>query len=197
MALVVLMKIISGILTVYILLIFVRILLTWFQGPYLGKPVQILHAVTEPYLAWFRRFQIFRNARLDFSPIIGILVLVILQNITGTIARIGTITFGITLGIIVSAIWSAISFILILFIILIAIRLISLFFATSAVSPFWQTLDMIVQPVAVRVSGVFTGNRPLSYQATLGITAGIFLVASIVLRILMNLLISFLMHLPV
>lgn len=196
MVLEVIMKIVSALLSIYILLIFIRILLTWFQGPYLGKPMEILIAVTEPYLAYFRRFTIFRAANIDFSPIAGIIVLVILQNITSTIARVGSISIGIILGIIVSAVWSAFSFILVLFLILMIVRLLGFAFRVNPVSPIWQTLDFIIQPVVLPISNFLSGNRPLPYPTRIAIGGAVLLVGFLVLRFIMHLVIQLLMGLP-
>jgi len=190
------MKVLSALISIYILIIFIRIMLTWFQGPSLGRPMQILIAVTEPYLALFRRIPALRTDRIDFSPIIALIVLVILQNITSTIARLGTISIGIVLGLIISALWSAISFLLLFFIILIVVRIIGWLLNANSVSPIWQTLDLILHPIVYRVSNLFSGGRPLTYPLGLAITGGTFLVASLVLRFVIKLLVSFLMNLP-
>lgn len=190
------MKILSALISVYMLLLFIRILLTWFQGPYLGKPIHYLVAVTEPYLAWFRRLEFLRTPRIDFSPIAALLVLVIIQNIIATIARLGTITLGIILGLIISALWSAVSFLIVLFIILTIIRLLGLIFRLGEQSPFWQTLDLIIQPVVYRVSNLLSGNRTVTYQTGLAVTGGSLIVVSIVLRIVVNMFIQVLMALP-
>jgi YggT family protein len=190
------MKVLSALISIYILIIFIRIMLTWFHGPALGRPMQILIAITEPYLAWFRRIPVLRTDRIDFSPIIALIVLVILQNITSTIARLGTISLGIVLGLIISALWSAISFLLVFFIILIVVRIIGWLLNANSVSPIWQTLDLLLHPVVYRVSTLFSGGRPLTYPVSLAITGGTFLVASLVLRFLVQLLVTFLMNLP-
>lgn len=67
---------------VYIILIFVRILLTWIPrlpyNPILHSIVSFVHDVTDPYLRLFRRIVPpvgGSGFALDLSPIIGIIVL--------------------------------------------------------------------------------------------------------------------------
>jgi uncharacterized protein YggT (Ycf19 family) len=74
--------------TVYIVLIFIRILMSWFTripyNRYLDVVLKFVREVTDPYLNLFRRFipmvRIGPGA-LDLSPIVAVLVLSILGNI--------------------------------------------------------------------------------------------------------------------
>lgn len=190
------MRILSGVLSVYMILIFIRILLTWFHGPYFGRPMEILIQITEPYLQYFRRFEFLRTERIDFSPIAAILVLVVLQNIANTIAVLGTITLGIILSLLVSAVWSAISFLLTFFIILIAIRLIGQLFGVNSMSPFWHTLDTILQPVLSGITRKLRIKKPLTYPSALAVFGGGFLVISLVGRVIIRQIAMLLRALP-
>jgi YggT family protein len=67
---------------VYVLLIFVYIITSWFQLPYkpwLYRIRQFLADVCEPYLRLYRRF-LPPLGPLDLSPMVAILVLVILDQ---------------------------------------------------------------------------------------------------------------------
>jgi YggT family protein len=73
---------------VYLVLIFVRILLSWFPripyNPVLHAVVTFVHDVTDPYLRLFRRILPpvgGSGFALDLSPIIGIIVLYIARAI--------------------------------------------------------------------------------------------------------------------
>jgi YggT family protein len=68
---------------VYILLILVHILMSWFQLPYrpwLHRIRQFLADVCDPYLRLYRRF-LPPLGPLDLSPIVAVFVLVILDRI--------------------------------------------------------------------------------------------------------------------
>jgi uncharacterized protein YggT (Ycf19 family) len=75
-------------LTIYIVLIFIRILMSWFTripyNRYLDAVLKFVSEVTDPYLNLFRRFipmvRIGPGA-LDLSPIVGVLVLSIVGGI--------------------------------------------------------------------------------------------------------------------
>jgi YggT family protein len=73
---------------VYIILIFIRVLLSWIPRmpyhPWLRTAVDFIHQVTDPYLNLFRRFVPSVGGgglRLDISPIIAVIVLVIVRTI--------------------------------------------------------------------------------------------------------------------
>jgi len=73
---------------VYLILIFVRILLSWIPrlpyNPVLSGVVRFIHDVTDPYLRLFRRVIPpigGGGMALDLSPIIGIIVLYIVRAI--------------------------------------------------------------------------------------------------------------------
>ena len=79
---------VSTLITVYIVLIFIRILMTWITripyNRYLSAVLNFVSDVTDPYLNFFRRFipavRIGPGA-LDLSPIIGVLVLSLVGSI--------------------------------------------------------------------------------------------------------------------
>jgi YggT family protein len=68
---------------VYVLLIFIYIITSWFQLPYrpwLHRIRQFLADVCEPYLRLYRRF-LPPLGPLDLSPMVAVLVLVILDQV--------------------------------------------------------------------------------------------------------------------
>jgi YggT family protein len=73
---------------VYLILIFIRILLSWFPripyNPLLHAVITFVHDVTDPYLRLFRRILPpvgGSGFALDLSPIVGIIVLYIARAI--------------------------------------------------------------------------------------------------------------------
>jgi YggT family protein len=78
---------VSTLITVYVVIIIIRILLSWFRLPYnvwLNAFLEFVTSVTDPYLNLFRRFiplvRIGPGA-LDISPIVAILALTIVGGI--------------------------------------------------------------------------------------------------------------------
>lgn len=73
-------KVLSLILNIYMFLVVVRAIASWFaMDPY--NPIyQFLIRITEPVLGYVRRLFPIRAGMVDFSPIIVILVIVFLQS---------------------------------------------------------------------------------------------------------------------
>ena len=67
--------------TFFYIAIFARVILTWFPQVSATNPlVQFIYAVTEPILRPIRRFMP-RLGMLDFSPMIALFLLIIIQRI--------------------------------------------------------------------------------------------------------------------
>ena len=76
---------------VYILLVFAYIITSWIRLPYrpwLGRIQRFLYDVCDPYLRIIRRF-VPPLGPLDLSPMIGIILLIVLQQVlTGLIESV-------------------------------------------------------------------------------------------------------------
>ena len=74
-------------LSIYSFAILARLVLSWVplrSGTFAYRLYRILYDVTEPYLRIFRRyipFVRFGNAALDLSPVVGLIVLLIVQRL--------------------------------------------------------------------------------------------------------------------
>jgi YggT family protein len=67
---------------VYVLAILAYILTSWVQLPYSLRPVQrFLYDLCEPYLRAWRRALPFSTGPMDFSPIIAVAALIVLERI--------------------------------------------------------------------------------------------------------------------
>jgi YggT family protein len=159
------LQIVGALLFVYSLLIALRIILTWFQGPSYGRGWELLASVTDPYLRIFRGLRFLRRGMFDFSPLAAVLVLVVLQNIVASLAVYGILRAGIVAGIVVRAVWGSTAWIIFFFLALSVIRLIGLYVARNPVAPLWHTLDLMVQPLAAWVNRLFGGR--LEYTPSL------------------------------
>lgn len=190
------MKITSSVITAYMLLIFLRVLLTWFRGPEVGRPIELLGKITDPYLNYFRRFKWLKVAEIDFSPIAAIILLIILTNFTSTIGALGTITLGITLALVIGSIWSGASWILTFFIIITIIRFIALLLQRNTASPFIHTLDTILRPVTGRIPRLFFRDRLITYQTALATTAASLIIVNILGNLITGQAIRLLSALP-
>lgn len=191
------LRIASALITVYILVIFLRILLSWFQGADLGRAGELLSKATDPYLNIFRRIRFLRIGNFDFSVIVAMIALWIVSSILNNLAYVGTITLGFILALTVSALASAAGFFLTLFVVLAAIRLVGMVMNVNTAARFWIVLDQILEPMAYRLSDRLTRGRPTSYRNALLLFGGLDLLVLIIGNILIGRLVYALQLLPV
>jgi YggT family protein len=77
-----LQQFVSVFIGVYLIVLFVYLLSTWFRLPYSLRPAQrFLYDICEPYLRIWRRLLPFSAGPLDFSPIVAILALIVLREL--------------------------------------------------------------------------------------------------------------------
>jgi YggT family protein len=173
------MNVLGGITGFYMILIFIRIILTWFPGAQYGRVPGLLSRVTDPYLNWFRRFSFLRVANLDLSPIMAIAALSAANTIFLTLARFGSITLGIILSLLCSVIWSVVSFILNFFIILLALRLAAYLTNRDVYHGFWRIVDQVSAPVLYRINRFIFGGRLVRYMTGIIVSLGALLILRI------------------
>ncbi|MFW5745152.1 MAG: YggT family protein [Spirochaetota bacterium] len=192
----VIMQLLSIVLSLYSFIIFVRIILTWFQGAEFGQITAFLARITDPYINWFRRFDVLRVAGVDFSVIAALVSLWIVRSIAVNIAYAGTISFGMILAIVVDAVAGAVFFFLTLLLILAVIRLLGALFDANTASRFWIVVDQIIEPLVHRIVTPLARGRVIGYQTALLVFAGIDLIVIIAGRFLVSLLVGLLSGLP-
>jgi YggT family protein len=191
-----LMNILGGITSLYMILIFIRIMLTWFSGTNYGRAFTILTGVTDPYLNWFRRFPALRVANLDLSPIAALAILSVVNSIFITLGRYGRISLGLILALVFSAVWSVISFLLGFSLVILTLRLIAYLTNRDVYGSFWRIIDMISQPVLYRISRLIFGKRLVRYLTGLLSSIAVLLILWAGLGFLARMGTDFLIRLP-
>jgi YggT family protein len=191
------MRILGGLTSLYLILIFIRLMLTWFSGAAYGRPVEVLCRITDPYLDWFRRFSSLRIGPLDLSPLAAMAVLSVLNSVFLTLGRYGVITLGLILALILQALWSAASFILSFFIIVLALRLIAYLTNRNVYASFWGIVDTLSRPVLYRINRIIFGNRLVRYLTGIAASIAVLLALRIGLAFLVSLGSGLLSRLPV
>ena len=74
----------------YLLLLFVRVLLTWFPNvDWMRQPWSILRQITDPYLNLFRNLIPPIMGQIDFTPILGFMVLQFLAKVLSSDPSVG------------------------------------------------------------------------------------------------------------
>jgi YggT family protein len=175
------MQIIFGILAallgLYSLLIIIRIILTWFSGGQFGRPVELLARVTDPYLDWWRQRLNLRAGYLDLSPIAAMAALSVAQTICSAISQTGKISPGLLLAVCLSALWSAVSFLLGFCLIVLVLRLIAYIINANMFGTFWRVIDSISRPLLYRINRIIFSKRIVSF--TTGIIAAIIVLTAL------------------
>jgi YggT family protein len=191
-----LLNLLGSLAGLYMLLIFIRVMISWFNAPSLGRPAELLARITDPYLDWWRRFPILRTGFLDLSPIAALAVLSMVQTACGIAVRYGRISLGILLAIVLQAAWSVLSFVLGFFIIVLLLRLIAYLSNQNIYSTFWKIVDSISQPVLYRITRIFYRRRLINYLAGLLLSIGVLAALEIGGYALVVLLSRILLRLP-
>lgn len=128
----------STLIGLYTFLIWIRVIITWIRipGTQMGNNglTKFLVKVVDPFLYLFSGVKWLRRGAIDFTPILGFILLSIVQSILSIYSIYGTITLGIILALSLQTLWaSIISFIFWIFMIALALRL--FFFYKSGPAP--------------------------------------------------------------
>ncbi len=186
----------AAVLSLYMLLIFIRVLLTWFSGARYGRAYEILASITDPYLNWFRTHITLQFGAMDFSPLVGILLLGVSSNIFSQLALAGTITFAYILAILISALWSVVSFFFTFFIIIGFVRLAGLLFRIDDRGRIWPITEQLLNPLLQKVVRPFLRGRFTSYRDSIFIFLAVMIAVALGGRVLSRLLIHGVLQLP-
>jgi len=192
-----LMSILSTLVNVYMLIVVIRIMLTWFSWMGRGGFFEILCRITDPYLNWFRRFTFLRVGFLDLSPIAALGVLSLVSRIFSTLAYYGSITVGIILAMTLQVLWGAVSFFLGFLIIVLVLRLIAHFSRQDLNKPFWRIVATISQPVLLKIQQILFKNRIVNFRNGIIISIAVLGLLYVALRILVSFLSAVLLKLPI
>ena len=186
------LSILAAALSLYTLLCFIYILMSWFPGAKFTKFGHVMTAICEPYMGLFRKLGFLRIGNIDFSPIISLGILSLASSILGGIQHTGRIFVGGIIGTILSSIWGIASSIGFIFTLLTFVRWIVLLLNSGRTSyeSGWNQVDMMLNKISYKVAGTFT-KKAISYQKSLlitWITLLVFLgVGHILITILVNL----------
>jgi YggT family protein len=179
------------------LIIFIRVILSWFSSADFGRVGDILYTITDPYLNWFRRFGFLRQGYIDLSPIAAMAALSLVNQALNTLSTLGRLSLGIILAIVLSSVWSAVSFILGFCAVILGLSLVAFLTNQNIHSPFWKVVTSISQPISYRTNRIIFRSRIVLYRTGL-ITSIVLLVVIIILvGYLINLAAFLLIRLPI
>lgn len=139
-------RLLSALLVLYIVLVSMRALLSWFPASVHGRYWRLLLRLTDPYLNLFRGLTGLRRGAFDFTALAAILVLVVALDLVNAFLRHGRLTLGLLGSVAIGALWTGLSFLLLLFLFLAVLRLLSLLFVRRYDSPLGSLLEAMVRP---------------------------------------------------
>ena len=146
----------SRLLALYSFIIWIRIFLTWINPyPRVGSFTYYIAKIVDPYLSVFRSSKA-QIGMLDFSPVIAIGLLSVVESVLTVFGYYGRVTFGIILAQVISAFWGyGVSIFLWLAIITLIFRTIASFSSNPAFYNAQQGFGMIGNPIITFVRRCF------------------------------------------
>jgi len=151
----------------YSLIIIIRIMLTWFAHVRDSKPVQVLSALTDPYLNWWKKRLNLHAGVLDLSPIVAMAALSVAQTLCSRFAVYGKISLGVVLMVCLSAFRSVVSFFAVFCLIVLVLRFIAYKASLNIYLPFWHVIDSISRFIMFRINRIIFGKRLVNYTTAI------------------------------
>ena len=164
----------STLVSLYLLVCFVRVILSWVPGLAYSPFGRVVSQITDPYLQLFRKFNPTARYGVDISPIFAFAALMILENILKSIAIYKVFSIGLIIVQVVNIAGSIITSILTFLNIIVLIRLIAMLLNKNS-GQIWQAIDQLLYPITQKVTPIFTKNRFLQpkFQLLLLLVCGI------------------------
>lgn len=188
----------ASVLTLYSILCFVRIIITWIPGASYSRFGSLLSSICDPYLNLFRRFRFLTIGSFDFSPALALCLLGGASSLVNGFANGGKITVGMILGMAVEVISSILSSLISFLLIVLIIRVVIMFInggSQFSGSPLINQLDRSISPLVNRIAGTFV-HENLSYKKAILISIASLVVVQVVLNIVVRIIASLLFSLP-
>ncbi len=162
-------RLIATAISVYTLLIWIRVMLTWVRipDPYFSSSplLRFLSAVVDPFLGMFGGIRWMRWGSIDFSPIMGLMVLSICQSIFSLFGTYGRITPAMVASIVIQGLWGYILSPLFWFaLILLGFRLFYCYHRSSGSIMAIQILDNVGRGLFDFVQRLFFGHKAVGMR---------------------------------
>lgn len=187
-------SILASVVSIYIILCFVRVMLSWFPGAEYSKFGMFMRQMCDPYLDIFRRFRFLRFSSFDFTPAIALCVLMALQAFFTSLATGAGFRLSTILAMLVMLVGNIFTSLLGFLAVIVLVRLIVYLFIGDGNSSYsiWTVVDRSISPIIFRIAGIFFKNQSISFVKAL-VTSFITLVAfsaviSYVIRVLGSLI---------
>lgn len=188
-------NLLASVISIYALLCFLRVILTWVPSIAYSKGVRLLASVCDPFLDLFRHRKWLTLGSFDLGPAVALCILGTASSLLSSLSRgEGPIKIAFIAAALIQLIWSIISSVLFFIILLFVVRLVILFIKgdeSYSNNPLFYQLDSTISSVAYRITNTFTGGKRVSYKSAL-ITA---IVALVVITFVGSLVFEFIAQL--
>jgi YggT family protein len=141
--------------SIYIILIFMRILFAWLRPNMFNPVVRFVYQATDPYLKLFANIRILRIGTFDLSFLLAFYVLYLLQELAYNLLLRGHITPEFVLSLVIVLAFRFVYFILIIFLITTGIRFILELVGRNVHSAVVSTIYALSEPVVAPIRRAF------------------------------------------
>lgn len=188
---------IARLLSIYSFVIWIRIMASWINPfPRPGSFTYYLACIVDPYLNTFRSSR-FRAGMLDFSPIIGIGVLSVVQSVFEIYGTYGMMSLSLIVQLFISAFWSyGVSIFFTFGFTLLVMKTIASFMNGSNFSMVMERMGTFTDPITNWVQRTFFKTRFVRKTTLNLITLAIFVVLYFAIRYLFNIAMHLAVRIP-
>ena len=180
-------SVLASVVSIYMLLCFVRVMLSWFPGAEYSKFGMILRQMCDPYLDIFRRLRFLRFSSFDFTPAIGLCVLMAVQAFFSSLAVGSAFRLSTILAMLVMLVGNIFTSLLGFLAVIVLVRLIAYLIVGDGNSSYsiWTVVDRSISPIIFRIAGIFFKNQISFVKA---------LVTSFITLVVFSVLISYIVR---
>lgn len=183
----------ARLISLYSFFIWIRIIMSWFNPwPREGSITWYFAKLVDPYLNLFRSKK-FVIGYFDFSPLLAVGLLAVIQSLLNIYSVFQVMTLSLVIQMMLSAFWTyALSLLLIILIILLAIRTIGAFTHSYGLS----RMNAVTENIIRKVQNLFFPNRIVKETTLCIITLAIAVLAWFASRWLIGFLIALAARIP-
>ncbi len=146
--------------SIYIILIFVRVLFAWLRLNMFNPIVRFVYALTDPYLKLFAGIRFLRVGTLDFTPILAFYLLYLLQELSYKVILTGYFSLELLFSLIIVLLFRFVYFILIIFVVAVGLRFILEIIGTRARGVFAAIVYSLSEPAIKPVRRLLRVENP-------------------------------------
>lgn len=183
----------AAIFSVYNLLCFIRIFMTWIPQASYSKAAQILAKICDPYLQLFRGIKWLHFGSFDFGPAVGLCILGAVSSVFQSLANGRNFTLGTIFALILQIFWSLFSTFITFFLIIFFVRWIIIIIKKTVYTQnvFLDNIDRAISPIVYKIANFFSFGKVPNYKNSLLIS----IIAAFILLIVGNILIAIILSL--